>query len=94
MEDVKRRFVGIDLGKRTYEIAVINDKGNVQHSNGRTTPEGRQSLCKKLKTTDRVAIEAGNLAFQMAKEMMDKVGCEVVMLNPGKLTRNANTMRI
>jgi predicted NBD/HSP70 family sugar kinase len=74
MEDVKRRFLGIDLGKRTYEIAIIDEKGKVRHSNGRTTPDGRQSLCKKLKATDRVAIEAGNLAFQMAKEMMYKTG--------------------
>jgi len=28
------RFVGIDLGKRTYEVAIV-EKGSVKISNGR-----------------------------------------------------------
>jgi transposase len=93
MEDAKKRHVGIDLGKRTYEAAFIDSKGKVRHSNGKTSPEGRQSLCKKLKPTDRVALEAGNLAFQLAKEIGEQVGCEVVVLNPGKLALIYGSMK-
>ncbi|GHV35808.1 hypothetical protein AGMMS4952_27960 [Spirochaetia bacterium] len=81
----KRRYVGLDLGKRTYEMAVIGKTGKVSHSNGRTSIEGRRALYQKLEATDKVAIEAGNLAFIMAKEIIAQVGCEVVVLNASKL---------
>jgi hypothetical protein len=38
-------------------------------SNGKTTVEGRQTLYRKLDVTDKVALETGNLAFLMAKEI-------------------------
>jgi transposase len=85
MESEKRRYVGIDLGKRTYSMAVVGKKDTVNFSNGKTSPEGRISLCGKLEKTDMVALEAGNLAFELAKEIIDRVGCEVVVLNPGRL---------
>jgi transposase len=85
MEDGKKRFVGIDMGKRTFEVAVIGADGKVTRSNGVTGAEGRQKLYRKLERGDRVAIEAGNLAFEMAKEMISWVGCEVVVLNASKL---------
>jgi transposase len=88
-----KRFVGIDLGKRTYTLAVINEGGKVTPSNGKTTPEGRQALYRKLERTDRVAIEAGNLAFEMAKEMTAQVGCEVVVLNASKLALIYGSMK-
>jgi transposase len=89
----KRRYVGIDLGKRTYAIAVIGKTGKVTQSNGRTSIEGRMALYKKLEKTDKVAIEAGNLAFIMAKEILAQVGCEVVVLNPGKLALIYGSMK-
>ncbi|GHT97003.1 IS110 family transposase [Betaproteobacteria bacterium] len=89
----ERRYVGIDLGKRTYTLAVINEQGKVALSSGETSPEGRQALYKKLVPTDRVAIEAGNLAFEMAKEMMARVGSEVVVLNASKLALIYGSMK-
>jgi transposase len=89
----KRRYVGIDLGKRTYAVAVIGKTGKVTHSNGRTSLEGRTALYKKLEKTDKVAIEAGNLAFIMAKEILAQVGCEVVVLNAGKLALIYGSMK-
>jgi hypothetical protein len=65
----KRRYVGIDVGKRTYAMAVISahlkdvPTGKVFHSNGRTNSEGRAALYRKLLKSDKVAVEAGNLAF-------------------------------
>ena len=69
----QKRFVGIDLGKRTYEIKFINEKGNVTGTNGVTSPTGRKALYKKLRSTDRVAIEVCSLAMVMAKEMKKEV---------------------
>ena len=85
MKETKRRYVGIDLGKRTYQMAIVGKSGKVTMSNGKTTVEGRQSLYKKLTAQDKVALEAGNLAFIMVKEMEAAVGCEVRVLNPSHL---------
>jgi predicted NBD/HSP70 family sugar kinase len=61
MEEEKRRYVGIDIGKRTYAMAVIGKNGKVSQSNGRTDSEGRTALYGKLSTSDKLALEAGNL---------------------------------
>jgi len=78
------RYVGIDLGKRTYEAAFV-EKGGVKISNGKTCVTGRQALYKKLRPSDKVALEAGNLAFIIAKELEASVGCLVYVLNPSHL---------
>ena len=86
MKETKRRYVGIDLGKRTYVVAIVGKRGGVKLGNGKTTVEGRQALYRKLEAGDRVALEAGNLAFIMAKEIIAAVaGCEVRVLNPSHL---------
>ena len=79
------RHVGIDLGKRTYEMAIVDSKGKVKVSSGKTYVASRQSLYKKLKSSDKVALEAGNMAFMIAKEIEAIVGCKVFVLNPGSL---------
>jgi transposase len=38
-----------------------------------------------LEPADKVALEAGNLAFIMAGEIMERIGCEVRVLNSAKL---------
>ena len=78
------RYVGIDLGKRTYEVAIVGKSG-VQKSNGKTCTAGRQALYKKLRPEDKVALEAGNLAFNIAKELEAAAGCKVYVLNPSHL---------
>ena len=78
------RYVGIDLGKRTYELAIA-EKGEVKISNGKTCAAGRQALYKKLRANDKAALEAGNLAFITAKEIQASVGCRVYVLNPSHL---------
>jgi transposase len=89
----KRRYVGIDLGKRTYEMAIVDEKGKVTMSNGKTTVEGRQKLYGKLRSGDKVALEAGNLAFIIAKELAAAVGCEIRVLNPSHLQLIYGTMK-
>ena len=81
----QKRFVGIDLGKRTYEMKIIGINGKVTGTNGQTNPSGRKSLYRKLLATDRVAIEVCSLGMVMAKEIQKEVGCEVVLLNPSQL---------
>ena len=81
---VQTRYVGIDLGKRTYEVAIV-EKGGVKISNGKTCVTGRQALYRKLRPSDKAALEAGNLAFIIAKELEATVGCGVYVLNPSHL---------
>jgi transposase len=83
-KEEERRFVGIDLGKKTHQDAFVED-GEVRFSNGKLDLVGRQALYQKLKSSDIVAVEAGGIAFQLAKEMEQTVGCKVVVLNPGNL---------
>ena len=80
------RYVGIDLGKRTYEMAVVGKGGKVTKSNGKTYPFARQGLYNKLRPGDKVALEACSLAFIMAKEIESAVRCKVYVLNPGRLS--------
>jgi transposase len=44
-------------------------------------------LYGRLSAGDKVALEAGNLAFMIAGEIIKQVGCEGVVLNAGKLAR-------
>jgi transposase len=83
-ETDERRYVGIDLGKTGYAIAYIEGT-KVKQSSGKTYPEARQALYKRLRATDVVAMEAGGISFTMAREMKAVVGCEVAVLNPGDL---------
>ena len=85
MTEEKRRYVGIDLGKREYTMAIIGKNGKMSIHLGKTNEQGRQALYRKLQKTDKVALEAGNLAFKMAQEIMQRAGCEVRVLNAAKL---------
>ena len=87
------RYVGIDLGKRTYELAIVGKGGKVVRSGGKTYPFARQNLYKKLRPGDKVAIEAGNMAFIMAKEIEAAVGCRVYVLNPSHLALIYRSMK-
>ena len=85
MEAEKRRFVGIDLGKREYTMAIIDKRGKTKIHQGKTSIHGRQMLYHLLAKSDKVALEAGNLAFIMAREIQERVGSEVRVLNSAKL---------
>ncbi len=81
----QKRFIGIDLGKRTYEMKIVSSNGKVFSTNGLTNPEGRKKLYKQLLSSDRIAIEVCSLAMIMAKEIEKTVGSEVVLLNPSQI---------
>jgi len=84
-EEGKRRYVGIDLGKRDYTMAVISAKGKMSIHKGKTSEQGRQALYRLLEKGDKIALEAGNMAFRMAREIMQRAGSEVRVLNSAKL---------
>jgi len=52
---------------------------------GKTSIQGRQALYRLLEQTDKIALEAGNLAFIMAREITERAGSEVRVLNSAKL---------
>jgi transposase len=85
MEAEKRRYVGIDLGKREYTMALIGKNGQVKMHQGKTSIQGRAALYRLLEKSDKVALEAGNLAFIIARELIERIGCEVRVLNAAKL---------
>jgi len=66
-------------------MAIIGRNGKMSIHLGKTEVKGRQALYRKLEKTDKVALEAGNLAFKMAQEIIQQVGCEVRVLNAAKL---------
>lgn len=84
MEEQKKRFIGIDVGKSTMEVR-IKDSDKIIAWNGKTDKTGRKKLLSLLLPTDRIGIEAGALAFLIAKEIIREIGCDVVVLNPGDL---------
>jgi len=81
----KTRRVGIDLGKRTCQAAFVGASGKAAMTNGKTGAQDRQALCKKLRPDDRMTLEAGNMAFVMAKEIEAAAGCKARALNPAQL---------
>jgi len=85
MAEEKRRYVGIDLGKCEYTTAIIGLNGRIAIHNGTTMEKGWAALYRLLGKSDKVALEAGNLAFKMAREITQRVGCEARVLNPSKL---------
>ena len=79
------RWVGIDMGKSSYVIRLIDENGKITGWAGKTNSEGRKELYKRLRATDKIAIEACSLAFIMNKEFKELTGTEFYILNPVKL---------
>jgi predicted NBD/HSP70 family sugar kinase len=56
MEEAKRRYIGIDLGKREYTMAIIGKNGKTSIHQGKTSEQGRQALYRLLEKSDKVAL--------------------------------------
>jgi hypothetical protein len=52
MEGTKRRYVGIDLGKREYTMAIIGRTGKMSIHTGKTSIPGRQALYGSARVSD------------------------------------------
>ena len=82
MENKAKRFVGIDVSKRTYEaVAIDSETQIITRWNGKLDPRGRKGLQDKLFAGDIVALEAGTSSFKIAKEIQGKNGVNVIVLN-------------
>jgi transposase len=66
-------------------MAIIGVKGKMILHKGKTSIQGRTALYKLLEKSDKIALEAGNMAFTMAREIMQQAGSEVRVLNSAKL---------
>jgi transposase len=82
-----KRYVGLDLAKRTMEVCVVKDgeAGAERVSGMKTDGKGRERLARLLRKSDVVGMEACAYAFLLARRLKREVGCTVYILNPGKL---------
>jgi transposase len=79
-----KRFVGIDLAKRTMEVCILEEGRIVRHG-FKTDAEGRRRLIKLLGKSDTVAMELCCCALKLTREIEKAVGCKVYDLNAGEL---------
>ena len=82
----RKRYVGIDLGKRSMELRFIDMSNKITSWNCKTDLVGRNNLFAKLRKEDVVGIEACSLGFVIAREIIEKTGAKVLVLNPGRLS--------
>jgi transposase len=79
-----RRYVGIDLAKRTMEVCIIEGEKLERH--GLTTDEkGRKILTMLLRKSDVVGYEVCGYGNRLARTLENEVGCKVTPLNAGEL---------
>jgi transposase len=83
-KEMARRYVGIDLAKRTMEVCILEGKKIRWH--GLTTDEkGRQTLVQLLRKSDEVGYEVCSYGNRLARTLQNEVGCQVTSLNAGEL---------
>lgn len=86
MKQGLRRFIGIDLAKKSYVAHIVSpgsDKGRAV--SGKTTSAGLQKLYTLLDQSDLVSIECTAQATWLTRQIIEKVGCKVYLLNAGDL---------
>lgn len=82
----KKRYFGIDLSKRSMEVAIVTDGSEkILRKTYSNTIQGKNALLKRLKPLDTVALETGNGSFILARLIESRVSCKVHVLNAGRL---------
>jgi transposase len=79
-----KRVVGIDLGKTTMEVCILEGQ-NKERKTLRTDAKGRKALMMLLRKSDRVGMEMCCCAAMLTREIRREVGCVVYDLNAGAL---------
>ena len=80
---MKRRFIGIDLHKKSFTVAIKNEEGKINVFTFELSPASIEKLKSMLKKTDYIAIEAGSLTFFFYDQIKDFVA-KCVIVNPKK----------
>lgn len=94
MTNGQKRFIGLDLAKRTVEVCIRCEGELSQRMSGiRTDEQGRERLASLLLSDDVVGMEACSIAFLLGRYLRNTVGCTVYILNPGKLQLIWNSTR-
>jgi transposase len=79
-----RRYVGIDLAKRSMEVCIIEGK-KIEWHGLKTDDKGLQILVLLLRKTDVVGYEVCSYGNRMARTLQNEVGSKVTPLNAGEL---------
>jgi transposase len=83
-KEMARRYVGIDLAKRTMEVCILEGK-KIERHGLKTDEKGRQILRQLLRKDDVVGYEVCSYGNLLARMLEKDVGCQVVPLNAGDL---------
>jgi transposase len=83
-EDQSPRYIGLDLGKRETQVAVVGSDGHQIHSRRlATTRENITQLASELTAYDRVAMEVTTNAFSIAR-LLEASPARVTISDPIK----------
>lgn len=86
------QFVGIDISKRSLAVCRLSEGQKPERTVFKTDSEGLKRLTAWVQAVDHVALEAGSLAFHLARRLA-AAGVKVSVLNPGKLYQIAKSMK-
>ena len=86
------QHVGIDISKRSLAVCRLSEGEKPERKTFKTDPEGMLRLAAWIQKDDLVALEAGNLAFYIARRLTP-VCAKVFVLNPGQLFQITQSMK-
>jgi hypothetical protein len=94
MEHGRKRFVGLDLAKRSIEVRILGEgEGSERHGGVKTDGKDRERPASLLRKDDVVGREACSVAFLLGRYLRETAGRTVYILNPGKPQRNKKKNR-
>ena len=86
-----KHFVGIDISKKSLEIARLDKTDKIKRFKCKTN--NLKPLFSWLKGDELVALEAGSQAFRIAKLIKRRTTCDVIVLNPGDIANIYNSLK-
>jgi transposase len=67
------------------EVCILGPDRKTTRWSAKTDFEGRKRLARQLRADDIVGVEACVFAFTLERYLRESVGCEIIVLNPGRL---------
>jgi transposase len=83
MQHNQSRYIGIDLGHKTFKAHVLDADGKevAAFEGSLTTGRIKKQLLAKLQASDQICIESGTLSFWFKQLLENTVHCQVYILN-------------